>query len=71
MGRNPYKKCECGQMMAFINTAKDKYIPVNVESLSEVDRHELSIGAKVVFDSKRHISHFADCPNAKRFRRQQ
>jgi hypothetical protein len=67
---NPYKKCSCGKMMAWLKTSNNKNIPVDVETLSDSDRHELAHGLKVVFDPKRHTSHFATCPNSEKYRKE-
>lgn len=66
---NNSKKCECGQMMTFLKTTNDKTIPVNSETLSDADIFELGRGMKVIFDPKRHVSHFINCPLSKKFRK--
>ncbi len=64
------QKCrKCPKQIVFLKTTAERWEPVNPESLSEADKHELERGLKVVFDPKRHISHFATCPAAAEFRK--
>lgn len=50
----------CDQYIVFLPTASGKQMPVDAESVTEGDE---------LFDSQVHISHFATCPEADRFRR--
>jgi len=63
----PCKKCF--QSIVFLKTRDGNSIPVNPESLSEADKHEINNHLKVNFDPKRHVSHFANCPAAEHFRK--
>jgi len=64
------KYCKaCNKEIYFLQTKNGKNIPVNAETLSEEEVKQIANGEKVIFDSKRHISHFADCPEANKFRR--
>lgn len=52
----------CEALIVWFRTAKGKRMPVNAETTRPTDaEHQL--------DLKRHISHFATCPNAKEHRR--
>ena len=54
-------KCKgCGREIVFLRTATGTAIPVNKETTDEVDEY---------FDKDRHVSHFADCQEANRFRK--
>jgi hypothetical protein len=54
-------KCKgCGREIVFLRTATGNAIPVNKETTDAVDEY---------FDKNRHVSHFADCPEANRFRK--
>lgn len=54
-------KCKsCGKEIVFLRTSTGKAIPVNKETTDAADEY---------YDKERHISHFADCPAAKDFRR--
>lgn len=62
----------CGKPVVWMVTKLEKSIPVEPYSLSPDDRallEEQPSKGKLVFDSKRHISHFARCPNAKTHRK--
>lgn len=50
----------CGKLIVFMPTLKGKFMPVNLESVYDTD---------IFFDSKKHKSHFADCPKADSFRK--
>lgn len=55
------KPCKsCGKLIVFMPTLKGKFMPVNLESVENED---------VYFDSKKHVSHFSDCPKADSFRK--
>lgn len=54
-------KCKsCGKEIVFLRTEKGKYIPINADSSASED---------IYFNKDRHISHFADCPAADKFRK--
>jgi hypothetical protein len=61
---------KCPQEIIFLRTRDQRWDPVNVESLSDADKHELRNNYKVLFDPKRHVSHFSNCPGAPGFRKQ-
>lgn len=50
----------CGAAVKWVKTAKGKNMPVNASSWEEGD---------TLFDSKKHRSHFATCPQAAKHRR--
>lgn len=58
----------CGRPVIWLKTngtkpdGSPKLMPVNAESVRQGDES---------FDSKRHKSHFADCPNANDFRKKE
>jgi len=54
----------CGAKIIFMKTNTEKYIPVD---FSSVDNHKII--AVDIFDPKKHISHFATCPNAAKHRK--
>ena len=63
-------KCKsCGANMAWVLTANGRYMPVEYTSLSVEEKTELNLCQPVKFAYGRHISHFANCPNAKTFRK--
>jgi hypothetical protein len=68
-------KCKaCGKEIYFLKTSKGNMMPVNAESISQDDRDFINSNlyreGDVLFDPKKgHISHFADCPEAKKFRK--
>lgn len=51
---------ECGESIVFLPTSTGKTMPVDERSIEPGDD---------VFDPKVHVSHFATCTNAARFRR--
>lgn len=65
-------KCECGKEFYFLHTSNGRSIPVNAESLSkeELEAVKRPAGHKVFFNYQKHITHFADCPSAARFRKE-
>jgi len=50
----------CGKEIIFLKTTKGKLIPINKETVGMDDQF---------YDNERHVSHFSDCPEAKKFRR--
>jgi hypothetical protein len=63
-------KCrKCPASFVYLRTSKNNYIPVNPESLSDADKHELDSGYTIAFNPKRHISHFVTCLNPDYFRK--
>jgi len=59
------KKCSCGKEIVFLKTKKDKWIPVNRESLSMTDFDTENL----LFEYGRHIAHFTECPDSKNYRK--
>jgi len=60
----------CGKEIFFLKTKNEKLIPINADSISEEDKRLLAEGKEVYFDLKKgHVTHFADCPSANRWRR--
>jgi hypothetical protein len=60
---------KCPQEIVFLRTRDKKWEPVNIESLSDADKYELNSGYTVLFDAKRHVSHFSNCKAAEGFRK--
>jgi len=54
----------CGAKIIFMKTYTGKYIPVD---FSSVDNNKII--AVDIFDSEKHISHFATCPNVAKHRK--
>lgn len=50
----------CRQPISWLKTSNDKLIPVDAETVRSSDTH---------FDGRRHVSHFATCPQAKKWRK--
>jgi len=65
-----FNHCEsCKKEIAFLKTKSGKFIPVNIDSLSNQEKQKLSEGKRIFFQFTRHTSHFATCPNASIFRK--
>ena len=59
--KHPVRDCgSCGAAIVFLTTAAGRLIPVNAATVDPADD---------AFDYKRHVSHFADCPQAKQWRK--
>ncbi len=59
----------CGAKIAFLKTGKG-FMPTDWESLNSVDKRNYIEGLRVEFNEKRgHVSHFATCPEAAKFRK--
>lgn len=54
------KYCRCGQRIIFLKTTHGKIIPVNFEEWIEPE---------FIFDAKKMVAHFVNCPDADKFRR--
>lgn len=64
MNRPVITECRsCKASIVWLWTKNDKKAPVNADSLAVTD------DKLTEFDPKRHISHFATCPNAARYRK--
>jgi hypothetical protein len=50
----------CDAKIVWLKTAKGKSMPVDAATVEEGDE---------LFDHKRHVSHFATCPDAARYRK--
>ena len=64
----------CGKEIYSLKTSKGNMMPVNAESISQDDKDFMNSNlyreGDVLFDPKKgHISHFVDCPEAKKFRK--
>ena len=60
----------CGAEIVFLPTQNGKANPVNVDSLKPEERNFILAGGELMFIPKSHqMSHFATCPEAKKFRR--
>ena len=61
----------CGKEIYFLKTSKGNMMPVNAESISHDDKDFMNSNLEdILFDPKKgHISHFVDCPEAKKFRK--
>jgi hypothetical protein len=60
----------CKKEIYFLQTKSGKLIPVNADSISEDDKMLLDKGNVILFEpAKKHITHFSDCPDAKKFRK--
>ena len=58
------KNCRsCGREIVFMRTSAGKIIPVDADSVAEEET------ADAIFEYGRHISHFATCPDANKFRK--
>lgn len=70
---NEPKTCvekNCGMKFYYIkNQETSKFIPVDVDSLSEDDIQKLQRFDTVYYDKTRHVSHFKTCKNPNRFSR--
>lgn len=56
----------CGARGVWMRTARGKNILVELASTTEAEQKG---GAHRLFDPKRHVAHFAKCPNADEWRR--
>lgn len=63
------KKCSCGNMIRFLKNSNNKAIPVVEVHLHADEVSALDAGMEVLFDTDRHINHFAECPDAKKHRK--
>lgn len=61
--------CECNSAIVFLKTKTGKDMPVDIDSISEEEKGKIIKGEIVSFEYGRHISHFATCPKANKFRR--
>ncbi len=58
---NKIEKCRsCGEAIVFVPTKSGKMMPVNADTYDNSN----------LFDIKKHIAHFATCPDAQKFRRE-
>ena len=63
---------ECGARISFVLTAKQNYMPIDADSLTEADLALLedSHSDKIItYQSKYHRSHFSTCSDPGRFRK--
>ena len=61
----------CEKEIYFLKTSKGNMMHVNAESILQNDKDFMNSNlGDVLFDPKKgHISHFVDCPEAKKFRK--
>lgn len=59
---------KCNADFVFLKTKNDKAIPVDYDTLTHEDMTNMSSG-DVLFRFGEHVSHFATCPDAKKFRK--
>lgn len=59
----------CNKPIAMLKTVNNKNIPVNRDSLTFQEIEDIKRGINFFFDPHKHISHFADCPQANEFRK--
>lgn len=68
--RHPTKCKSCGAKIVFLPTQGGRMMPTDWSSLPPQDKRNYEEGVKVMFAIKRgHVSHFATCPDAKKFRK--
>lgn len=68
-------KCKsCKAEIIWGKTKKDKWIPINFDSLSSTDLRYLQVANAeqnpILFRYGEHISHYATCPEADKFRKE-
>jgi hypothetical protein len=75
MMNNPtafYGNCRsCKERVLMIKTVNQKWIPVNLTSLSADDIGRVIDGSPMEYEHGRHIAHFATCPEAKKWRKRE
>ncbi len=63
-------KCKsCKREIVFLKTKTGKIIPVNTDSLTFQEQSALVGRIEVYFNPRHHVTHFADCPAAIKFRK--
>ena len=69
--QNPTTKCRsCDTEIAFVETRSGSQMPVDADSLDDEDIEILGrVGERLQYEHGRHVSHFATCPDAYKFRR--
>ena len=55
----------CNAEIIWMKTSKGKTAPVNADSVDEEDRRD----PNTIFDPKKHMNHFATCPQSKQWRK--
>lgn len=58
----------CGAEVMWVLTKNDKRMPIDASSANEEERARVLPGA-IAHDPKRHISHFATCPESTKWRK--
>lgn len=59
----------CKKEIVFLETNSGSAIPVDLDSLT-ISEQSWTIGhQKMFFDKSKHVTHFATCPDAKKFRK--
>ncbi len=59
----------CKKEIVFLQTNSGSAIPVDYNSLSISEQSWLIGKQKLIFNKFKHVSHFATCPDAKKFRK--
>lgn len=71
--KNEPKTCaekNCGMKFYYIkNKETNKFIPVDITSLSEEETNKLQKFGTIFYDETKHVSHFKTCKNPDRFSR--
>lgn len=64
------KEKNCRMEIYYLRTKTGRDIPVNAASMNRAEIEAISKrNEEVMFDTSRHITHFANCPGAKMFRK--
>jgi hypothetical protein len=63
------REASCGVEFVWLDSVKSpgKFVPVDVDTLSEEDVELLERGEPVAYDERRHVSHFRTCTEANTF----
>lgn len=69
--QHPTSRCSaCQAEVGWVVTKNGKKMPVDADTLSDLDRSMLGqVGNTVPYRNGEHRSHFSTCPAAKEFRR--
>ncbi len=63
-------KCKsCKREIVFLKTKTGKTVPVNFDSLTFQEQSALVGRIQIQFNPRHHVTHFADCPAAIKFRK--
>jgi hypothetical protein len=64
------KTCTCGTAIIFLPGSSGKFVPVEVNSLTQADNEEIGRGYKPGFRKAVHVNHFSTCTNFRDFHKQ-